>query len=112
MESNYATESVENSHSDEGVSIPITSVTKHQKKKTFAARAKSETKVRARTPRSPRAKSDGGKLVCRYCGSDDLAPSFKKRRDARCRACFKKRYGSKESGQRVTRTNRKAKVAK
>jgi hypothetical protein len=26
--------------------------------------------------------------------SDDLAPSFKKRRDARCRACLKKRYGS------------------
>jgi hypothetical protein len=26
------------------------------------------------------------KLVCRYCGSDDLAPSFQKRRDARCRA--------------------------
>ena len=35
------------------------------------------------------------KLVCRYCGSDDLSPSFKKRRDARCRRCFQKRYGSK-----------------
>jgi hypothetical protein len=34
------------------------------------------------------------KLGCRYCGSDDLALSFKKRRDARCRACFKKRYSS------------------
>jgi hypothetical protein len=33
------------------------------------------------------------KLVCRYCGSDDLAPSFIKRRDRRCRECFKKRYG-------------------
>ena len=33
-------------------------------------------------------------LVCRYCGSADLAPSFIKRRDARCRACFKQRYGS------------------
>jgi hypothetical protein len=37
-------------------------------------------------------------LVCRYCGSDDLAPSFKKRRDARCRACFKQRYGSTSRG--------------
>ena len=34
------------------------------------------------------------KIVCRYCGSDDLAPSFIKRRDRRCRACFSKRYGS------------------
>ena len=38
------------------------------------------------------SKSD--KLVCRYCGSDDLAPSFIKRRDRRCRECFSKRYGS------------------
>ena len=41
--------------------------------------------------RKPKAK----KLVCRYCGSDDLAPSFIKRRDRRCRKCFSKRYGSK-----------------
>jgi len=34
------------------------------------------------------------KLVCRYCGSNDLAPSFIKRRDRRCRKCFSKRYGS------------------
>jgi hypothetical protein len=33
-------------------------------------------------------------LVCRYCGSDDLAQSFIKRRDRRCRKCFAKRYGS------------------
>jgi hypothetical protein len=39
-----------------------------------------------------RSKSDN--LVCRYCGSDDLAPSFIKRRDRRCRKCFSKRYGS------------------
>jgi hypothetical protein len=38
------------------------------------------------------------KLVCRYCGSDDLAPSFVKRRDRRCRKCFKSRYGSKHYG--------------
>jgi hypothetical protein len=35
-----------------------------------------------------------GKLICRYCGSDDLAPSFIKRRDRRCRKCFSKRYRS------------------
>ena len=34
------------------------------------------------------------KLVCRYCGSDDLSPSFIKRRDRRCRQCFSKRYGT------------------
>jgi hypothetical protein len=40
------------------------------------------------------SKSKSGKLGCRYCGSDDLAPSFIKRRDRRCRKCFSKRYGS------------------
>jgi hypothetical protein len=45
----------------------------------------------------------GEKLVCRYCGSDDLAPSFIKRRDARCRACFKKRYGSARREQKAAR---------
>jgi hypothetical protein len=49
--------------------------------------------------------STSEKLVCRYCGSDDLAPSFIKRRDRRCRKCFSKRYGS------ATRT-RKTKVKK
>jgi hypothetical protein len=38
--------------------------------------------------------SKSEKLICRYCGSDDLAPSFIKRRDRRCRKCFSKRYGS------------------
>jgi hypothetical protein len=40
------------------------------------------------------SKSNSNKLVCRYCGSDDLATSFIKRRDRRCRKCFSKRYGS------------------
>jgi len=40
------------------------------------------------------SKSKSDKLVCRYCGSEDLAPSFIKRRDRRCRKCFSKRYGS------------------
>jgi hypothetical protein len=51
------------------------------------------------------SKLESNKLVCRYCGSDDLAPSFIKRRDRRCRKCFSKRYGS------AART-RKAKVKK
>jgi hypothetical protein len=55
--------------------------------------------------------SKAEKLVCRYCGSDDLAPSFKKRRDARCRACFKKRYGSAQRKKAATRT-RKTTAAK
>ena len=44
----------------------------------------------AKTIRSSKSE----KLVCRYCGSSDLAPSFIKRRDRRCRKCFSKRYGS------------------
>ena len=49
----------------------------------------------ARPPRKKAgSKSKSEKLVCRYCGSDDLAPSFIKRRDRRCRKCFSKRYRS------------------
>jgi hypothetical protein len=62
-------------------------------------------------PRRARAVSDKDKLVCRYCGSDDLAPSFKKRRDARCRACFKQRYGSAVRGNKLNGV-RKARAAK
>ncbi len=68
-------------------------------------------KAARRSPRSSRAAAKAEKLVCRYCGSDDLAPSFKKRRDARCRACFKKRYGSAARKKGSTRT-RQAKAAK
>ena len=107
MESNHAMGSAATGNSGKSVSIPSTSVTKHKTKKTVPATAKSGAEVRARTHRSPRAKFTGGKLVCRYCGGNDLAPSFKKRRDARCRACFKKRYGFRP-GQRTARTNRKA----
>src|ERR1700688_1947147 len=57
-----------------------------------------------KTARKERHKADGP-LVCRYCGSDDLAPSFIKRRDRRCRKCFSKRYGSAARA-------RKAKVKK
>jgi hypothetical protein len=66
--------------------------------------ARSAGKKTVRKKAAPRkAKSD--KLVCRYCGSDDLAPSFIKRRDRRCRKCFSKRYGSAAQ-------TRKAKVKK
>jgi hypothetical protein len=54
--------------------------------------------------REQAGKSKSGKLGCRYCGSNDLAPSFIKRRDRRCRKCFSKRYGSARA--------RKAKVKK
>src|ERR1700691_6665797 len=58
---------------------------------------KKSTGKKAKTERSPVKairKSKSEKLVCRYCGSDDLTPSFIKRRDRRCRKCFSKRYGS------------------
>jgi hypothetical protein len=76
-----------------------------------AARAAKTTKALQRPPRSSRAGSKAQKLVCRYCGSDDLAPSFKRRRDARCRACFKKRYGSAPRVKKAART-RSTKAAK
>jgi hypothetical protein len=112
MEGNHATEPAETSLSGKTVNSPGTLATTLQTKRTVAPTAKSEAKVRARTPRLSRAKYAGKNLVCRYCGSDDLAPSFKKRRDARCRACFKKRYGAKKTGQRTAGNKRKAKAAK
>jgi hypothetical protein len=58
----------------------------------------------ARTPLKTRGrKPKAEKLVCRYCGSDDLAPSFIKRRDRRCRKCFSQRYGSATRGKSVIR---------
>ena len=76
-----------------------------------AARAAKTTKASARPLRSSRAVSSTEKLVCRYCGSDDLAPSFKKRRDARCRGCFKQRHGSAPRDKKTAAT-RKTKAAK
>jgi len=67
------------------------------------ARKEAESARPLRKKMSSESKSN--KLICRYCGSDDLAPSFIKRRDRRCRKCFSKRYGS------AART-RKAKVKK
>ena len=85
------------------------------RKKTAAAKPKGAPaskigKAAGRPPQS-RAKPNGEKLICRYCGSDDLAPSFRRRRDARCRACFKQRYGSAARNQKAVRT-RKVKTAK
>jgi len=54
-----------------------------------------------------RSATKSEKLVCRYCGSEDLTPSFKKRRDARCRACFKKRYGSAVRKKKAPRRSEK-----
>ncbi len=53
-----------------------------------------DTKHRRLPGNKAESKPKGEKLVCRYCGSADLAPSFIKRRDRRCRKCFGKRYGS------------------
>ena len=87
-----------------------------KKKKTVGATPKADhatktTKTPQRPLRSLRAASNTETLACRYCGSDDLAPSFKKRRDARCRACFKKRYGSIPKDKKNARTQ-KTKAAK
>jgi hypothetical protein len=59
------------------------------------ARRRVADKPSASKTSNPRAKSET--LTCRYCGSSDLAPSFVKRRDRRCRKCFSQRYASKPS---------------
>ena len=68
-------------------------------KKAGAVSARSGRAPVKKAERKPKAK----KLVCRYCGSDDLAPSFIKRRDRRCRKCFSKRYGSKPKKVRLNK---------
>jgi hypothetical protein len=71
-------------------------------------RALSKPKKQKAAKRATAAGKTSGakKLVCRYCGSDDLAPSFKKRRDARCRACFAKRYSSRSTGKKTKRSKK------
>jgi hypothetical protein len=59
-------------------------------KKTASRKAKLARPLRKKMS----GESKSNRLVCRYCGSEDLAPSFIKRRDRRCRKCFSKRYGS------------------
>jgi hypothetical protein len=63
----------------------------HSVKKTLG-KTKEAAKPANSVQRPRRSGSGSGRLVCRYCGSNDLAPSFIKRRDARCRACFNRRY--------------------
>ena len=60
------------------------------RKKTASRKANPTPLLRKKMGSQPKS----SKLVCRYCGSGDLAPSFIKRRDRRCRKCFSKRYGS------------------
>jgi hypothetical protein len=67
------------------------------RKKAEQAKTKSGLPRLKNLARKPRAE----KLACRYCGSHDLAPSFIKRRDRRCK-CFSKRYGSAARGKKVT----------
>ena len=76
---------------EEAASLANKKVAAKQPKVAVATKA---GKTARRPPGSGPATAEMKKLVCRYCGSDDLAPSFLKRRDARCRACFKQRYGS------------------
>ena len=95
---------------------PAAAETAQSTRKAVAAQPKpaqpvKTSKASRRPPQSARATSTAEKLVCRYCGSDDLAPSFIKRRDARCRACFKQRYGSAAQTRKDKRA-RKAKAAK
>ena len=66
-------------------------------KKTEPTETKHRRLPRNKAERKPKAE----KLVCRYCGSGDLAPSFIKRRDRRCRKCFSKRYGSAAQTKKV-----------
>ena len=78
-----------------------------------AAKPKLERPSKAHKPaaRPARSTSKTEQLVCRYCGGDDLAPSFKKRGDARCRACFKQRYGAAARDKQAKRAS-KARLAK
>jgi len=59
-------------------------------KKKAATKKKSAQPLQQQLDSKPNTAS----LNCRYCGSSDLAPSFIKRRDRRCRKCFSKRYRS------------------
>ena len=80
-----------------------TAGTKNKPTNSAGATPRDASAVRAKLP--PKEQKHGKvkreKLVCRYCGSDDLSPSFIKRRDRRCRKCFSKRYGSGARGNRT-----------
>jgi hypothetical protein len=80
-----------------GQKLPIGDSPSSARKK--VGRKKAESARPLRKEKGSKSKSE--KLVCRYCGSDDLAPSFIKRRDRRCRKCFSKRYGSAARAQKT-----------
>ena len=73
-------------------SVQVSAIRSEAKKVRKRATGKKAKTERPQVTANRKSKSE--KLVCRYCGSDDLAPSFMKRRDRRCRKCFSKRYGS------------------
>src|SRR6266481_1226843 len=91
--------------------VETTNQTPTVKKRPRSSKVASPKTAKPARLASRSSNAQSGKLVCRYCGSDDLAPSFKKRRDARCRACFKKRYGSAQRKKAAKRTL-KAKAAR
>ena len=74
--------------------VETTTQTSKVKRRALSAKVASPKTAKPARLASRSSNGQSGKLVCRYCGSNDLAPSFRKRRDARCRACFKSRYGS------------------
>jgi hypothetical protein len=80
------------------------SIARSQAKKVDKRATGKKTKTERQQVKASR-KSKSEKLVCRYCGSDDLAPSFIKRRDRRCRKCLSKRYGS-PAGTRKTKVKK------
>ena len=71
-------------------------ITYQGKRRTESKKKKVSTKTNPGRPLTQklRRRSSAEPLICRYCGSADLAPSFVKRGDPRCRKCFSKRYGS------------------
>jgi hypothetical protein len=91
--------------------VETTTQTPTVKKRPQASKVASPKTAKPARPASRSSNVQSGKLVCRYCGSDDLAPSFKKRRDARCRACFKSRYGSSARSNKAKKAG-KAKAKK
>jgi len=99
-----------------GVPDPANQPAASSKKRATAAEQRRRTKRKTRKvtgqsrPSAPGTSKDD-QLVCRYCGSDDLSPSFQKRRDARCRACFKKRYATTPDRTKKTSRGRRSKAA-
>jgi hypothetical protein len=87
--------------------VEATTQTTSVKKQGRGTKTSSAKTGKAARPASRSSNGESGALVCRYCGSDDLAPSFKKRRDARCRACFKQRYSSSSRAKKAGKAKTK-----